>query len=240
MRNPETCRHTPSQRSTLPGRFADHFWNGETPGAQDDRVVCIHCGAEIAHPAACGHPAVRVACLSGSALAGLLAWLLLRAAVAAGWPFVAVALLAFGAAALIAVTLERAVIAFVLAALPWRQIHCPPEDLPLHRSAEAARRQELRRLRRRNRVTNALQIGTVLLLGAEGGGMVLLMAAALCIVEVATKRERRVLLPVVAAMLTGLLTALLPMPTAMLLLLNTAALTTLFAVVSLIMEERLI
>lgn len=236
----ENCRHTPSQRSTLPGRFADHFWNGETPGAVDNRVVCVRCGAEIAHPAVCSHPAVRFACLIGSALAGVLAWLLLRAAVAAGWSFAAVALLAFGAAVLIAVTLERAVIAFVLAALPWRQIHCPSEDLPLHRSAEAVRRQELRRLRRRNRVTNALQICTVLLLGAEGGGMVLLMAAALCIVEMATKRERRVLLPVVAAMLTGLLTFLLPMPSAMLLLLNTAALTTLFAVISLILEERLI
>lgn len=235
----ENCRHTPSRRSTLPGRFADHFWNGETPGAADDRVVCAHCSAEIAHPAVCGHPAVRIACLSASALAGWLTWLLLRAAIAAGWPLALVCLLGLGAAAGISLLLERAVIAFVLAAQPWRQIVCPAEDLPLHRSAEAARRQELRRQRGKNRALNALQICTLLLLGAKGGWMVMLMAAALCIVELATKREPRVLLTCAAAMAMGLLTTLLALPAAVLLLFNAAALTALFAVIALILEERL-
>lgn len=235
----ETCRHTPSRRSTLAGRFADHFWNGETPGAQDDRVVCAHCGAEIAHPAVCGHPAVRIACLGGSALAGWLTWLLLRAAMAAGWPLALVYLLGLAAAAGISLLLERAVIAFVLAVQPWRQIVCPVEDLPLHRSAEAARRQELRRQRGRNRALNALQVCTLLLLGAEGGGMVCVLAAALCIVELATRREPRVLLICAAALAVGLLTSVLSLPTAVLLLFNAAALTALFAVIALILEERL-
>lgn len=235
----ETCRHTPSQRSTLPGRFADHFWNGETPGAVDDRVVCARCGAEIAHPAVCSHPAVRFACLSGSALAGWLTWLLLRASIAAGWPLMLVCLLWLGAAVGISLLLERAVIAFVLAAQPWRKIVCPVEDLPLYRSAEAARRQELRRQRGRNRALNALQICTLLMLGAEGGGMVMVLAAVLCIVELATKREPRVLLTCAAALAVGLLTTMLSLPAAVLLLFNAIALTALFAVITLILEERL-
>ena len=234
----ESCRHTPSRRSTLPARLADHFWNGETPGAADDRVVCARCGAEIAHPAVCSHPAVRLACLIGSALAGWLTWLLLRAAIAAGWPLAPVCLLGLGAAVGISLALERVVISFVLAAQPWRQIVCPAEYLPLYRSAEAARRQELRRQRGRSRALNALQICTLLLSGAEGGWMVMLLAAALCVVELGTGREPRVLLTCLSALAVGLLTTLLPLPTAILLLFNAAALTALFAVIALILEER--
>lgn len=239
MMNQENCAHTPSHRRTLAGRFLDHFLNGETPHAQDDRVLCAKCGAEITHPEACLHPAVRIACLCGSAASGLLVYGLLQGLMAARWPYAALALLMLAVAAGAVFLMERAVSSFVLAAFPWQKIECAPEDAPLHRTAAAAERVSLKRKRNRRRFLNALQVCTVLLLGAEGGGQVMLLSGAVLIMELATRRERPVLLAAAAALVIGLLTTLCSLPTAALLLLNAAALTIVFGVTSLVLEERI-
>jgi len=66
----------------------------------------------------------------------------------------------------------------------------------------------------------------------------MLFAAVLLVIELVTRRERPVLLVDAAALLIGLLTALLPLPAVARLLLNAAALTVIFGVISLVLEER--
>lgn len=233
-----TCRHTPSLHRMLAARFLDHFLNGETPHAEDDRVLCAKCGAELSHPEAYLHPAVRIACLCSSTAAGLAALWMLQGLVQAQWSYLPSVILTLAAAVATALILERAVVSFVLAAFPWERIEAAPEDLCLHRTASAAERMSLKRRRRRHLLLNALQVCTVLLKGAEGSVNVMLFAAVLLVIELVTRRERPVLLVDAAALLIGLLAALLPLPAVARLLLNAAALTVIFGVISLVLEER--
>ena len=129
-----TCHHTPSRHRTLAARFLDHFLNGETPHAEDDRVLCAKCGAELSHPEAYLHPAVRIACLCSSTAAGLAALWMLQGLVQAQWSYLPSVILTLAAAVVTALILERAVVSFVLAAFPWERIEAAPEDLCLHRS----------------------------------------------------------------------------------------------------------